>query len=71
MAARNKPPLVYVATQTFFTDTAHVIGGQTRVREGHPLLKAYPDWFVAVEDAPVHYEVEAATQGPGEKRGDQ
>jgi hypothetical protein len=42
--------------------------GVTRVREGHELLKAAPDYFEEVGDH-VTYEVETATAGPGEKRG--
>ena len=62
---------VYVANTTFVKDNLSVYGGVTRVREGHELLKQYPHLFDPVDDAPVHYDVEAATQGPGEKRGDQ
>lgn len=42
--------------------------GVTRVRAGHPLLKACPDYFSPVTDA-VTYEVESASAAPGEKRG--
>jgi hypothetical protein len=41
-----------------------------RVREGHDLLRAYPDKFQPLTikfDVP---EVEQATAAPGEKRGD-
>ena len=69
--AAKKQARVYVASETFVTDSASILAGHTRVREGHPLLKAYPNWFEPVDEAPVHYEVEAATQGPGELRGDQ
>ena len=34
--------------------------GITRVRAGHPLLKAVPDYFAPVEDR-VHYDLEQAT----------
>ena len=62
---------VYVATNTFVTETGTITAGITRVREGHPLLKTYPDWFRLADDLAVHYEVEAATAAPGELRGDQ
>ena len=62
---------VYVANTTFVQDNLTVYSGTTRVREGHELVQKYPHLFDLVEDAPVHYDVEAATQGPGEKRGDQ
>lgn len=42
--------------------------GITRVRAGHPLLKAVPDYFEPVDDS-VHYDLEQATASPGEKRG--
>ncbi len=41
----------------------------TRVRAGHPLLKAVPDAFHPVTDR-IHYDVEQATKAPGEKRGE-
>lgn len=37
----------------------------TRVRKGHPMLDQYPELF---EPITVHYDVEQATAGPGEKR---
>ncbi len=42
----------------------------TRIREGHPLLVAHPDYFKELEDQPVHYEWETATAAPGERRGE-
>lgn len=44
--------------------------GATLVREGHPLLKAVPDYFEPASDH-VHYDIESATNAPGEKRGDE
>jgi hypothetical protein len=40
--------------------------GTTRVRAGHPLLKAAPGKF---EPMTLDYETEQATAAPGEKRG--
>jgi hypothetical protein len=40
--------------------------GQTRVRAGHPLLKARPDKFAPLK---LDYEIEQATAAPGERRG--
>lgn len=64
---------VFVARETFsWTDAdgvpliAHA--GQTRVREGHPLLAGREHLFDPVEGQ-VHYDVEQATAAPGEKRG--
>lgn len=41
--------------------------GQTRVRSSHPLAKAIPDAFRTLD---VHYDVEQATNAPGEVRGE-
>lgn len=38
----------------------------TRVRAGHPILKGIEHLFKPIE---AHYEVEAASAAPGEKRG--
>jgi hypothetical protein len=40
--------------------------GVTRIRAGHPAVKANPDLF---EPLSVHYEVDQATAEPGSKRG--
>lgn len=45
------------------------VAGRTLVRAGHPLLKAVPDYFEPTLDH-VHYDNEAASAAPGEKRGD-
>lgn len=63
---------VFVATQS---GTAEV-GGQTfvftrnvtRVREGHPLLAACPDYFTPVNDV-VHLEWETNEAPPVPRRG--
>jgi hypothetical protein len=60
---------IFVATDTFQTviDGKRVIvrRGVTRVRKGHELLKGREHLF---EPIGVHYDVEQATQAPGEKR---
>jgi hypothetical protein len=42
--------------------------GVTRVREGHPLLTGREQLFEPIDES-VHYDIETATAGPGEKRG--
>ena len=42
------------------------IAGRTRVRAGHPLLKALPDKFQPLS---LDYDLEQATAAPGERRG--
>lgn len=63
---------IYVATETFVCEIdgqQEVIrGGMTRVRGGHALLRAYPQYFQRT-DTGVHFEVEQMTAAPGEKRG--
>lgn len=63
---------VYVATES---GSANVNGqeiiftkGVTRVRQGHPLLKGRASLFARLDES-VHYEWEAATAAPNEKRG--
>lgn len=63
--------VVYVALETFSAEIdgspQMVYKGQTRVREGHPLLKGREALFAPVELS-VDYDVEQATAEPGEKR---
>lgn len=63
---------VFVATESGSCEvkgeTFVFVRNVTRVRAGHPLLKAVPDYFRPVEER-IHYDVEAATAAPGEKRG--
>ncbi len=60
---------LYVATETFAIDGHRTITKNvTRVREGHPLLTQYPQFF-RVADAHYEWDVEQATAGPGEGRG--
>jgi len=44
----------------------HFIGGQTRVRAGHPILKGREHLFEPIK---ADYEIEQATAAPGESRG--
>lgn len=71
MAQENKGA-VYVAIEsgaaTVNGQEISFIKGITRVRQGHPLLKGRSQFFAKVDDA-VHYEWEAATAAPNEKRG--
>lgn len=41
--------------------------GVTRVRAGHPLAKACPQFFEPIK---AHYEIETMTAAPGERRGE-
>jgi len=63
---------VYVANQTFVADVDGVPQtfkrGVTLVREGHSVMKGREQYFDLRKDV-VHWEVEAATAAPGEKRG--
>lgn len=63
---------VFVANTTFATqvDGTPVVvrKGRDRVRRGHELLRDHPGFFDPV-DLEVTYDVEQATQAPGEKRG--
>jgi hypothetical protein len=64
---------VYVAIETGSAEingeTFPFVRGITRVREGHPLLKGGRMQFFVPAEEHVHYEWEAATAAPGEKRG--
>jgi hypothetical protein len=70
---RKRDDGIYVANTSFICDldgvqeTIHK--GSTRVRGGHPLLRAHPEYFDRA-DVGVQFEVvEQATAAPGEKRG--
>lgn len=60
---------IYRAKESFTTTVGgkdiSVIEGRTTVREGHPLLKGRETLF---EPLVVDYDVEQATNRPGEKR---
>jgi len=62
---------IYVAAESFTTSLdgvpVVVTADMTRVREGHPLLRGREQFFRLLD---VHYDVESATQAPGEKRGE-
>jgi hypothetical protein len=66
---RNKG-LIYVATESFMVELdgnpVAVRKDITRVREGHPLLEGRENLFKPIT---AHFEVEAATNAPGERRG--
>ncbi len=69
----SRADAVWVATETFAceVDGAGVIvhAGETRVREGHPMLDAYRGSF-QLADQGIHFDtVEQATAAPGERRG--
>jgi hypothetical protein len=70
--AGSKADSVWVATETFACEIdgvgVVVHAGETRVREGHPMLDTYRTSF-KLADQGVHFEVEQATAAPGEKRG--
>jgi hypothetical protein len=63
---------IFVANMSFATEVdgvpVTVLQGKTRVRAGHELLKANPQYFDPVDQG-VHYDVEQTTAAPGEKRG--
>lgn len=69
MADRGR---IFVATQSFEAKVdgvpAQVQADRTRVREGHDLLRRFPQYFREID---AHYEVdvEQATAAPGERRG--
>ena len=63
---------LYVATQTFFAanEPVRFVANQTLVREGHPILTQYPDYFRLADAGQYEWpDVEQATAGPGERRG--
>ena len=71
MAAKKSDGDIYIANQSFAADLDGspivVRKGETRVREGHALLKQFPEYFERA-DSKVHFDVERATAAPGEKR---
>jgi hypothetical protein len=68
---RTKQPDIYVAKNGFHCDfdgERLFIPKGERVRNGHPLLRIYSDYFEPA-DTRLRYDVEQATAAPGEKRG--
>jgi hypothetical protein len=65
---KKQQPRIFVATMSFDSEAGPAIAGVTRVREGHKLLKLYPDWFEPLDASPAYQDVEAATAAPGETR---
>lgn len=72
MPAAKKTGAVYIATASGSAEvkgeTMPFVRGVTRVREGHALLKAVPDYFEPVEDH-IHYEHGASAKADTETRG--
>ncbi len=72
MATRTltPPAEVLIARDSFVLEyegaPVSIVGGVTRVRSGHPMLKGVEHLF---EPMTVHYDIEQATAAPGEKRG--
>lgn len=69
---RKSEPEIYVATTSFAGDVdgvPTVVNKGQRVRRGHQLLKVHGGYFAPADDQP-EFDVEQATAGPGEKRGD-
>lgn len=68
--AKKPDPVIFVARSSgvvMIDGQIHrYVQGQTRVRAGHPLLKARPDKFVPLK---LDYDIEQATAAPGERRG--
>lgn len=70
-AKAPKEPEIYVARSSGVVKIDGKIynyyGGTTRVRAGHPLLKAAPNSFKPME---LDYDIEDASATPGTKRGE-
>ena len=59
---------IYIATMSFASEVGEATAGVTRVREGHEMLRRYPDWFMPVDEQSALGDVESATAAPGEYR---
>lgn len=74
MAKKDEPQKgeMLVATESFscrYEGADHAfVAGQTRVRDGHPILKNIRHLFKPIEAHYEHHQVEAATAAPGETR---
>lgn len=66
----KKDGAIYIAAESFTTSLdgvpVLVTAGETRVREGHPLLAGREHLFRLLD---VHYDIEDASAAPGAKRG--
>jgi hypothetical protein len=73
MAKKTPAPegAMLVAKESFATNwegqDRSFVAGMTRVRDGHPILKGIEHLFEPVR---AHYEIEQATDAPGERRGE-
>ena len=67
---KSSEPQIFVARSSGVVKVdgklTNYYGGSTRVRAGHPLLKAAPGAFIPME---LDYDVEDASADPGRKRG--
>lgn len=66
---RKREGRIYTPKDSFIADIdgfpTPLVRNRDYVREGHELLRRFPDMFEPME---VTYEVEQATAAPGEKR---
>jgi hypothetical protein len=62
---------IFIATREFHHELdgfPDIVRRGELVRQGHELLRCYPEFFEPVENG-VKYDVEQATAAPGELRG--
>jgi hypothetical protein len=62
------PNRLYIATESFITNSGSAAAGLTLLYGDDPLVRSHPEFF---KESPDHArpEVEEATASPGEKRG--
>jgi hypothetical protein len=67
--SKTKLAQIYVARETFTAKGYDypIKAGQTRLREGHPLLRSHADAFEPIAASP-EFDIEQATAAPGERR---
>jgi hypothetical protein len=67
--SKTKPAQIYVARETFMAKGYDypIKAGQTRLREGHPLLRSHAAAFEPIAASP-EFDIEQATAAPGERR---
>lgn len=58
---------LYVVKNGFFADGYGLVSKDERFAEEHPLIRRYPEEFIAAEEGARG--VEQATAAPGEQRG--